>query len=108
MHSFIEMVEANLEPADDLLVVAQVLAEDRSLSHRGANFAGERRLLHASNFWKTSTLLEIEQGRHPVVELVRKRESLGLAGTHAFVPNDCLLSSRLIRLPSLRGPLHGG
>ena len=42
-------------------------------------------------FIPDSTVLEIEQGRHPVVELVLKQESLGLAGTHAFVPNDCFI-----------------
>ena len=42
-------------------------------------------------FIEDGNILEIEQGRHPVVEMVLKQESLGLAGTHAFVPNDCFL-----------------
>ena len=37
--------------------------------------------------------LEIEQGRHPVVEQMLKEAPLGLAGTHAFVPNNCSLNA---------------
>lgn len=40
-----------------------------------------------------SNQLHIEQGRHPVVEQMLKESPLGLAGTHAFVPNDCHLST---------------
>lgn len=40
-----------------------------------------------------SDTLEIDQGRHPVVEQMLRDQRLGLAGTHAFVPNDCALSS---------------
>jgi DNA mismatch repair protein MutS len=40
----------------------------------------------------TNTLV-IDQGRHPVVEQMMRNEHLGLAGTHAFVPNDTRLSS---------------
>ncbi|MDP4644624.1 MAG: DNA mismatch repair protein MutS, partial [Opitutales bacterium] len=41
---------------------------------------------------QSDTLL-IDQGRHPVVEQMMREQRLGLAGTHAFVPNDCRLSS---------------
>ncbi len=40
-----------------------------------------------------SDTLLIDQGRHPVVEQMMREQRLGLAGTHAFVPNDCRLSS---------------
>ena len=40
-----------------------------------------------------SDRLEIDQGRHPVVEQMLRDQRLGLAGTHAFVPNDSGLSS---------------
>lgn len=40
-----------------------------------------------------SDQLVIDQGRHPVVEQMMRSERLGLAGTHAFVPNDTRLSS---------------
>ena len=59
-------------------------------------------------FLEESTLLEIEQGRHPVVELVLKKESLGLAGTHAFVPNDCNLSSNVDQIALITGPNMAG
>ena len=59
-------------------------------------------------FLEDSTLLEIEQGRHPVVELVLKQESLGLAGTHAFVPNDCNLSSEVDQIALITGPNMAG
>ena len=73
------------------LVVAQTLAEIDLFSSWG-KICRERDYC-MPEFLEDSTLLEIEQGRHPVVELVLKKESLGLAGTHAFVPNDCNLSS---------------
>ncbi len=40
-----------------------------------------------------SDVLLIEQGRHPVVEQMMRDQRLGLAGTHAFVPNDSRLAS---------------
>jgi DNA mismatch repair protein MutS len=40
-----------------------------------------------------SDRLDIDQGRHPVVEQMLRDQRLGLAGTHAFVPNDSNLSS---------------
>ena len=40
-----------------------------------------------------SDTLQIDQGRHPVVEQMLRNQRLGLAGTHAFVPNDSNLSS---------------
>ena len=43
--------------------------------------------------------------RHPVVETVLKKESLGLAGTHAFVPNDTTLSSPDEQLCLITGPI---
>ena len=52
--------------------------------------------------------MEIEQGRHPVVESVLKKESLGLAGTHAFVPNDCLLSASQDQIALITGPNMAG
>lgn len=59
-------------------------------------------------FLEDSSVLDIEQGRHPVVEVVLKKESLGLAGTHAFVPNDCLLSSVGEQIALITGPNMAG
>ena len=59
-------------------------------------------------FVEGSRELVIEQGRHPVVETVLKQESLGLAGTHAFVPNDSNLSSSNEQLCLITGPNMAG
>ena len=61
--------------------------------------------MHA--IYRRSGFLEISQGRHPVVEAVLK-ESLGLAGTHAFVPNDCVLSSETDQISLITGPNMAG
>jgi DNA mismatch repair protein MutS len=53
-------------------------------------------------------LLSITDGRHPVVEQMMKRERLGLAGSHAFVPNDTLLSAGEAQILLLTGPNMAG
>ena len=51
-------------------------------------------------FIPDSTVLEIEQGRHPVVELVLKQESLGLAGMHTLLyPMTVFYLQKSTRLP---------
>ena len=60
------------------------------------------------DFIEEENFIEIEQGRHPVVESVLKSESLGLAGTHAFVPNDCNLSSDTNQICLITGPNMAG
>ena len=60
------------------------------------------------DFIEEENFIEIEQGRHPVVESVLKSESLGLAGTHAFVPNDCNLSSETNQICLITGPNMAG
>ena len=59
-------------------------------------------------FTTEEDVLEITQGRHPVVESVLKKESLGLAGTHAFVPNDCQLSADQDQIALITGPNMAG
>ena len=103
---FLEVVEKTLEYAEELLQVAQVLAEIDLFSSWG-KLCREREYC-LPQFLEDSTLLEIEQGRHPVVELVLKQESLGLAGTHAFVPNDCRISSEDDQIALLTGPNMAG
>ena len=103
---FIEVVEKTLTYADQLLEVAQALAEIDLFSSWG-KICRERDYC-MPEFLEVSTLLEIEQGRHPVVELVLKQESLGLAGTHAFVPNDCNLSSEVDQIALITGPNMAG
>ena len=55
-----------------------------------------------------SEALEISEGRHPVVEQMMKEELLGLAGTHAFVPNDAALSCAEAQILLITGPNMAG
>ena len=103
---FIDVVQKTLKHADELLLVAQTLAEIDLFSSWG-KICREREYC-MPEFLENSTLLEIDQGRHPVVELVLKKESLGLAGTHAFVPNDCNLSSDVDQIALITGPNMAG
>ena len=103
---FIGVVEKTLAFADELLAVARTLAEIDLFSSWGK--VCRERDYCMPEFLEESTLLQIEQGRHPVVELVLKMESLGLAGTHAFVPNDCNLSSDVDQIALITGPNMAG
>ena len=87
---FEEVVSQALQHADHLAKVARVLAEVDVFSSWGAILRDRDYCIPqvVEGSWE----LSIEQGRHPVVETVLKQESLGLAGTHAFVPNDTSLS----------------
>jgi DNA mismatch repair protein MutS len=55
-----------------------------------------------------SDRLHIEQGRHPVVEQTLRAETGGLAGAHAFVPNDCALDTTSEQIALLTGPNMAG
>jgi DNA mismatch repair protein MutS len=55
-----------------------------------------------------SDRIEIQEGRHPVVEQVIKKDNLGLAGTHAFVPNDTLTDSTDQQIVLITGPNMAG
>ena len=87
---FLELIQAILEFADPLKETAEALAEIDVL-------IGWGRLAREWDYCQPaldhSDALNIEQGRHPVVEQMMREERLGLAGTHAFVPNDCKLDS---------------
>ena len=84
------LIEDILEHADALKETAAALAEIDV-------FIGWSSLAREWDYCKPqlnqSDALLIDQGRHPVVEQMMRNERLGLAGTHAFVPNDCTLSS---------------
>ncbi|MCC5839442.1 MAG: DNA mismatch repair protein MutS [Opitutales bacterium] len=56
-----------------------------------------------------SDKLEIEGGRHPVVEQMMRRERLkGLPGEHDFVPNDTALSASGEQIAVITGPNMAG
>ena len=103
---FREVLDSALSEADALAEMASGLAEIDLYSSWGC-IARERGYCRPE-FQESSSVLEIEQGRHPVVELSLKRESLGLAGTHAFVPNDCQLSSENEQICLITGPNMAG
>ena len=103
---FREVVEAALTEADALAETATILAEIDLFSSWGS-LARERNYCRPE-FLEDSHVIEIEQGRHPVVEISLKKESLGLAGTHAFVPNDCNLSSEDEQICLITGPNMAG
>ncbi len=55
-----------------------------------------------------SDVLDIEQGRHPVVEQMLKTELRGFATTQSFVPNDTFLSSSGEQIALITGPNMAG
>ena len=103
---FGEVVEQALQEADALTETAEILAEIDLFASWGS-LARERRYCRPE-FVEDSRSIEIEQGRHPVVEISLKKESLGLAGTHAFVPNDCSLSADGEQICLITGPNMAG
>ena len=103
---FEEVVQQALVHADGLAQVARVLAEIDVFSSWGAILRDRDYCI--PEFVEGTKELQIEQGRHPVVEMVLKQESLGLAGTHAFVPNNTNLSSSDEQLCLITGPNMAG
>ena len=89
------LFQKTLKHADELLLVAQTLAE--IVFFIMGKICREREY-YMPEFLENSTLLKLIRAVI-LVELVLK-ESLGLAGTHAFVPNDCNLSSDVDQMPS--------
>ena len=87
---FNDLIEAILEHADALKETAAAMAEIDV-------FIGWSTLAREWDYCKPqldhTDICLIDQGRHPVVEQMMREQRLGLAGTHAFVPNDCRLSS---------------
>jgi DNA mismatch repair protein MutS len=87
---FNQLIEAILEQVEALVETAAALAEIDVFIGWGAL---AREWDYCQPTIDQSDMLEIDQGRHPVVEQMMRNQRLGLAGTHAFVPNDTQLSS---------------
>ena len=87
---FNELIEAILEHSEALKVTANALAQIDVLIGWGVL---AREWDYCKPSVNSSDELHIDQGRHPVVEQMLRNQRLGLAGTHAFVPNDCKLCS---------------
>tara|TARA_B100001248_G_C27383212_1_gene458210 strand:- start:614 stop:2233 length:1620 start_codon:yes stop_codon:yes gene_type:complete len=87
---FQELIQAILSHSVALKATAEAIAQIDVL----IGFANKAREWdYCKPTLDKSNRLNIEQGRHPVVEQMLKESPLGLAGTHAFVPNDCSLST---------------
>ncbi len=102
---FRDLVAKILVEADSLNNTAQALAEIDL-------YLGWSRIAREWDYCcpalEQSECLSIEQGRHPVVEQTMRRERYGLAGTHAFVPNDTYLSAGEEQIGLVTGPNMAG
>ena len=103
---FAEIVSAILEDADSLEVTALCLAEIDL-------FVGWAQIAREWNYTcpdlDNSNTIEIEGGRHPVVEqMMRDQRLKGIPGEHDFVPNDTTLCSSEAQIAILTGPNMAG
>lgn len=87
---FNELIVVILKHSEELKVTAHALAQIDVLIGWGVI---AREWDYCKPSVDSSDSLLIDQGRHPVVEQMLRNQRLGLAGTHAFVPNDCALCS---------------
>jgi len=99
------LVEAVLAEADDLRAAAAALAE-ADVFQGWAKIARERDFCQPQ--LDESDILEIDQGRHPVVEMILRESIEGLAGSRAFVPNDTQLSASGEQIALITGPNMAG
>ena len=103
---FNEIVSAILDQADTLERTAHCLAQIDL-------FVGWAQIAREWNYTRPeldhSTVVEIEAGRHPVVEqMMREQRIKGLPGEHDFVPNDTFLSADEAQISILTGPNMAG
>ncbi|MGH8020226.1 MAG: DNA mismatch repair protein MutS [Opitutaceae bacterium] len=102
---FADLVAAMLDSADALRRTALALAElDVFLGWAAA----ARDWDYCRPELDESDALEITEGRHPVVEQMMKKDALGLAGTHSFVPNDTLVAATGPQVLLITGPNMAG
>lgn len=102
---FKQLVERTLLESNQLLKTAQALAEIDL-------FLGWAQIALEWNYCRPSLgdddSLEIEQGRHPVVEQMLRKDLIGVAGSHSFVPNDTWLKSNSDQIALITGPNMAG
>ena len=102
---FRDLVEAVLAQAAELHGAAHILAQ-------ADLFVGWAQLARKWDYCKPelddTDTIEIEDGRHPVVEQSMRREALGLAGTYAFVPNGAKMGSSDRQILLITGPNMAG
>ncbi|MDQ8179017.1 DNA mismatch repair protein MutS [Pelagicoccus sp. SDUM812005] len=102
---FLGLIEAVLEESAALTQTAEALAE-LDVFCGWAEIA--RRWDYCKPELNDSDLLEINQGRHPVVEQMLRKDTQGLAGSHAFVPNDIGISASENQIHLITGPNMAG
>ena len=102
---FAGLVEAVLEESSRLKETAEALSE-LDVFCGWAEIA--RRWDYCRPSLDDSDSIEISQGRHPVVEQMLKKDSLGLAGSHAFVPNDVTIGASENQIHLITGPNMAG
>ncbi len=102
---FLELVGRVLLRAGDLADASEILAQ-------ADLFAGWASLSREWNYCKPSVdasdAIEIEDGRHPVVEQMLRGSSRGTARSESFVPNDVFLSSTETQIALITGPNMAG
>ena len=103
---FNEIVGEILEQADALEQTAHCLAEIDL-------FVGWAQIAREWNYTcpelDRSNTIDIEGGRHPVVEqMMREQRLQGMPGEHDFVPNDTFLSSEEAQMAIITGPNMAG
>lgn len=102
---FKQLVETTLEETEQLLKTAETLAEIDL-------FLGWARLALEWNYCRptlgSDDSLEIEQGRHPVVEQMLRKTRSGIAGNHSFIPNDTWLKANHDQIALITGPNMAG
>jgi len=99
------LVDAVLAEAVGLRAAAAALAE-ADVFQGWASIARERD--YCRPILDDSDVFEIEQGRHPVVEVILRASAEGLAGSRSFVPNDAHLSSSGEQIALITGPNMAG
>lgn len=102
---FQALVDRTLQEYDLLVSTAHTLAETDL-------FLGWSNIAHEWNYCRPTLdendSIEIVQGRHPVVEQILRKDRLGLAGSHSFVPNDTWLKSSNDQISLITGPNMAG
>ena len=102
---FAGLVEATLEDSESINKTAAALAELDVL-------LGWTELAREWDYCKPlldeSESLEIDQGRHPVVEQMLQQEAVGLSSDQSFVPNDSQLNASTSQIHLITGPNMAG
>lgn len=99
------LVEAVLAQADGLRAAGAALAE-ADVFQGWAQISRERDYCRPT--LDDGDIFDIEQGRHPVVEVILRQSAEGLAGARAFVPNDTALSASGEQIALITGPNMAG